>query len=193
MTENSSFLPTIRVGILVFEGFEPIDVWGPVEMFTISRFIGTSYWDPPPHPFEVLFVSNEERPAGDSGARPAPVRAWQGPAVAPDLFRDEALEAGIDLLLIPGGGGTRALLDDRRPVERAALLDWTSAPSTTGSANRWRPSSTHRRPSSRPLPTRKTRRPRAAPERFAARRRAHARRQSAPQYCKSVLVLFAEL
>ena len=32
-----------RVGILVYEGFEPIDVWGFTEAFTISRFLGTGY------------------------------------------------------------------------------------------------------------------------------------------------------
>ena len=50
--------PTLRVGFLVFPDFEPIDVWGPVEAFSIARFIGTGYTDTP-RPFEIVFVSNE--------------------------------------------------------------------------------------------------------------------------------------
>ena len=34
---------TLRVGILIFEGFEPIDVWGFVEAFSIARFLGQDY------------------------------------------------------------------------------------------------------------------------------------------------------
>jgi hypothetical protein len=35
--------PTQRIGIFVFEGFEPIDVFGFAEAFTISRFLGQNY------------------------------------------------------------------------------------------------------------------------------------------------------
>jgi hypothetical protein len=38
--------------ILVYEGFEPIDVWGFAEAFTISRFLGTGYLGAPAYPFE---------------------------------------------------------------------------------------------------------------------------------------------
>ena len=41
MSDNDRFPPTLRVGILVFDGFEPIDVWGFTEAFAISRFIGS--------------------------------------------------------------------------------------------------------------------------------------------------------
>src|ERR1700712_5775151 len=39
MSDNDRFPPTLRIGILVFDGFEPIDVWGFTEAFAISRFI----------------------------------------------------------------------------------------------------------------------------------------------------------
>lgn len=124
-TSSSPFPRTQRVGILVFEGFEPLDVWGFVEAFSISRFIGQSYADPPPYPFEVVLIANETRAAG-GGAAPAPVKSANGPRVAPDLFRDDALAQELDLLMIPGGGGLRALLDERRG-DVAGLVEWVKA------------------------------------------------------------------
>jgi hypothetical protein len=44
---GADYPPTIRIGILVFEEFEPLDVWGFTEAFAISRFIGTGYSNPP--------------------------------------------------------------------------------------------------------------------------------------------------
>ena len=73
MTSNQ-FPPTIRVGILVYEGFEPIDVWGFTEAFAISRFIGTDYQSQPPYPFEVKLISNDVRPAKKKDAAPAPLK-----------------------------------------------------------------------------------------------------------------------
>lgn len=123
MSTTDSFPRTLRIGILVFDGFEPIDVWGFTEAFTISRFIGTGYASGPPYPFEVVFISNQCKPVG-GGATPAPVKSYNGPRVAPDYFRDEALEQKIDLLMIPGGQGTRVLLANNHPEERSALLQW---------------------------------------------------------------------
>jgi putative intracellular protease/amidase len=119
---NNHFPRTLRIGILVFDGFEPIDVWGFVEAFSISRFIGTGYAIPPSYPFEVVLIANQNRP--DGGGMPEPVKSYNGPRVAPDYFRDEALEKKIDLLMIPGGLGTRVLLADDRPEEKRALLAW---------------------------------------------------------------------
>lgn len=123
MRDTDSFPRTLRIGILVFDGFEPIDVWGFVEAFSISRFIGTSYAGGPPYPFEVVLISNQCKADG-GGAAPAPVKSFNGPRVAPDYFRDEALEEAIDLLMIPGGDGTRVLLADDHPEEKRALLQW---------------------------------------------------------------------
>lgn len=125
MNLQDDFPPTLRVGILVFEGFEPLDVWGFAEAFTVARFIGTGYSSPTPYPFEVVLISNQCRPEG--GGAPAPVKSTNGPRVAPDCFRDEALEQRIDLLMIPGGAGTRVLLAADRPEEKRAMLDWVRA------------------------------------------------------------------
>ena len=124
MSGTDRFARTLRVGILVFDGFEPLDVWGFTEAFTISRFIETSYSSPPPYPFEVVLISNEQRPRGADGGTPAPVKSANGPRVAPDLFRDQAPSHSIDVLMIPGGMGVRTLLDDEHPKKKRALLDW---------------------------------------------------------------------
>src|SRR5882762_7936037 len=122
MKPKIDFPPTIRIGILVYEGFEPIDVWGFTEAFAISRFIGTGYQSPPPFPFEVLLISNEVKPSENRDAAPAPVKSANGPRVAPDMFRDEALTQPFDVLMIPGGM-TAPLVDEQHPKEVKALVD----------------------------------------------------------------------
>ena len=122
MTGTPDFPKTIRIGILVYDGFEPIDVWGFTEAFAISRFIGTDYLEPPAYPFEILFISNEVRPAGKKQATPAPVKSQNGPRVAPDMFRDEALDEHFDLLMIPGGLTGPLVEPDSQAVQD--LLEW---------------------------------------------------------------------
>jgi transcriptional regulator GlxA family with amidase domain len=100
---------------LVYDGFEPIDVFGFVEAFSIARFLGTEYADPGPYPFAVTLI----------GRRAEAVRSANGPQVLPDLDMKEALSKSLDVLMIPGGGGTWPLLDDKADPEGvAALLDW---------------------------------------------------------------------
>lgn len=122
----STFPRTLRVGILVFDKFEPIDVWGFIQAFAISRFIGTGYDDPPPYPFEINFITNETNP-GTPGAVPKPVKSYNGPRVTPDYFRDDALNQSFDVLMIPGGAGTRDLLmtSDSKSVDE--LVAWVKA------------------------------------------------------------------
>jgi transcriptional regulator GlxA family with amidase domain len=122
MTGTPDFPKTIRIGILVYDGFEPIDVWGFTEAFAISRFIGTNYLSDPPYPFEILFIANEVRPTGKKQATPAPVKSQNGPRVAPDMFRDEALEEEFDLLMIPGGLTGPLVEPDSQAVQD--LLEW---------------------------------------------------------------------
>ncbi|MGY8684946.1 DJ-1/PfpI family protein [Bradyrhizobium sp. UFLA05-153] len=106
---------TQRIRIFVFEGFEPIDVFGFAEAFTISRFLGQNYWDPSPYPFATTLI----------GRHLEKVRSINGPAVMPDLDMKQALADPPDLLMIPGGGGTWPLLDEQADPEGVAmLLDW---------------------------------------------------------------------
>jgi putative intracellular protease/amidase len=100
MAVTSEFPSSQRIGILVFDGFEPIDVWGFVEAFAIARFVGTDYDSLPPYPFEIFLIAE----------RLTSVRSANGTLVMPDWDYARALLENLDLLMVPGGGGTRALL-----------------------------------------------------------------------------------
>ena len=118
MAKNQTFTRTQRIGIFVFDGFEPIDVWGFAEAFTIARFLGTDYGSPPPYPFETILISRN----GNN------VKSINGPSVAPDWDFQRALREPLDLLMIPGGGGTWPLLDEKEHAKEVeALLEWVHA------------------------------------------------------------------
>lgn len=102
---------TQRIAILIFDDFEPVDVWGFAQAFTIARFLGGQYSDPPPYPFEVVLVAAEKRPT----------RSYNGPKAMPDYDLADASKESFDVLMVPGGYGTRALVGDK------PLLDWLIA------------------------------------------------------------------
>jgi putative intracellular protease/amidase len=117
---TDQFPPTQRIGIFVFDGFEPIDVFGFVEAFSIARFLGQGYASSPPYPFETVLIA---RQAG-------PVKSINGPSVAPDWDLAQALQQQppLDVLMFPGGGGTGALLDAAADPEGVkVLLSWVHA------------------------------------------------------------------
>lgn len=95
-----------RVAILVFDDVEVLDFAGPFEVFSRTRL------EPGPEsrrsdesaPFEVFTVARTA----------APVRATGGLVVTPSHGFDDAPD--IDLLLVPGGFGTRPLVDDEEVV-----------------------------------------------------------------------------
>lgn len=93
--------PVNRVGILLFDGFEVLDVFGPVELF--GRL---------PDEYPVTFV------APTAG----PVHSGQGV----DVVATESLDArpAVDIVMVPGGMGTRRLVDDDAFL--AALAAWAS-------------------------------------------------------------------
>ncbi len=111
MANQPPFPKTRRIGIVVFDGFEPIDVFGFVEAFSIARFLGTDYASAPPYPFEVFLIARAI----------AKTKSCNGPAVMPDWDLAQALREPLDLLMIPGGIGTRTLVDDGQ------FLDWVRA------------------------------------------------------------------
>lgn len=84
----------IKVGAVLFEGFELLDVFGPLEMFGMLKERST-----------IAMLAET----------PRAVRSFQGPACVADwaLSGDHAL----DVLLVPGGMGTR------REVENQPFLD----------------------------------------------------------------------
>lgn len=94
--------PTQRtVGILLFEGFELLDVFGPVEL--LSRL---------PERYRLLYFA----PAV------GPVRSGQGVQVVATHSFQDAPDVGI--VLVPGGPGTRALVHDAGFL--ASLRGWAS-------------------------------------------------------------------
>ena len=104
---------TQRIGILVFDGFEPIDVFGFAEAFTIARFLGQGYQSEPPYPFETVLIAKQA----------AKVKSMNGPWVMPDWDFDQAIKEPLDVLMVPGGGGTEPLLDDPAVIEWMRAMD----------------------------------------------------------------------
>jgi transcriptional regulator GlxA family with amidase domain len=98
----------INVGIFIFEGVEVLDFAGPFEVFSRTRLQpGTaSRRSDDTAPFEVFTIA----------ATREVVRATGGLSVLP--HHDFASAPRVDLLVIPGGFGTRALLED------TPTLDW---------------------------------------------------------------------
>lgn len=98
----------INAGIFIFDGVEVLDFAGPFEVFSRTRLRpGTeSRRSEDSAPFEVFTIA----------ATREPVRATGGLRVLP--HHDFASAPRVDLLVIPGGFGTRPLLEDN------ATLDW---------------------------------------------------------------------
>ncbi len=97
-----------RVGILVFPEVEVLDVCGPFEVFSVTRLDEETRREAP-SPFEVLLVAE----------RTDPVTATGGLRVLPD--HDLASCPALDLLVVPGGWGTR------REIANRVLIDWIAA------------------------------------------------------------------
>lgn len=96
-----------NVGILLFEDVEVLDFAGPFEVFAVASEIHDHSL------FEVFTVAKTE----------GPIKAVNGLSVNPDYtFRNCP---DIDILIITGGSGTRALLNDE------TLLGWVSVQSAS--------------------------------------------------------------
>ena len=94
-------MPTTRtLAILIFDDVEVLDFCGPFEVFSVAN----RYTDPPG--FEVLTVAE----------RAGPVVTKGGLSVNPHRRLAECPQP--DLLLVPGGMGTR------REMHNAVLIDW---------------------------------------------------------------------
>jgi transcriptional regulator GlxA family with amidase domain len=97
-----------NVGIFVFDGVEVLDFAGPFEVFSRTRLVpGTeSRRSEESAPFNVFTIARAH----------GVVKATGGLEVVPRHAFDDA--PAIDLVVVPGGFGTRPLLEDR------AVLDW---------------------------------------------------------------------
>jgi transcriptional regulator GlxA family with amidase domain len=109
---------TIRAGILVFDDVEVLDFAGPFEVLSRARRIPgvESRRSTESAPFEVFTVA----------PRPGEIVATGGLRVVPHFAF--ATSPPIDLLIVPGGFGTRPLLNDTE------ALDWLRR--TAGGAER---------------------------------------------------------
>lgn len=97
-----------RVGVVLFDGFELLDVAGPFECFGGL-----------PEHFELTLV----------GPEGAAVASAQGPALVADVAWADA--PGVDIVLVPGGQGTRPLADD--PAFCSWLAEWSATASLVAS------------------------------------------------------------
>jgi len=77
------------LGIVLFDDFEALDVFGPVELFGMLDGV-----------VDVRMVAAEREP----------VKCRQGPTVLADFAFADCPQ--LDLLLVPGGMGTRSAVDD---------------------------------------------------------------------------------
>ena len=100
-----------RLGALLFPGFELLDTFGPLEMFGNM-----------PGAVDIVTVAE----------RKGPVRSGQGPSAMADYGFDDC--PPLDLLLIPGGMGTRTLFFHQAAVGLKGPVDdagaWTRSDGT---------------------------------------------------------------
>jgi transcriptional regulator GlxA family with amidase domain len=93
--------PPRHVATVLFDGFELLDVFGPLEIFGIV-----------PDRFTMSLI----------GPKEGRVRSAQGPQAIADCSYQDALRA--DVVLVPGGIGNRSLLGDKAFL--AWLAEWAS-------------------------------------------------------------------
>jgi transcriptional regulator GlxA family with amidase domain len=92
-----------RVGILVFPDVEVLDFCGPFEVFSIAR-LNEDRRREEPSPFEVVLVAEGK----------GVVTAIGGLKVVPDHTIDDC--PPLDVLVVPGGWGVRAEMNNERLV-----------------------------------------------------------------------------
>ncbi|MDD2853382.1 MAG: DJ-1/PfpI family protein [Desulfuromonadaceae bacterium] len=101
----------MTVGILIFDDVEVLDYCGPYEVFCSVR-LNEERRREEPSPFHVLLVAEKNDVIRTSG----------GMRVLPDVTTAEC--PPLDILLVPGGWGTR------REIGNAPLLDWIAERAT---------------------------------------------------------------
>ena len=105
---------TTKIGILLFDEAEELDFVGPWEVFTVANEV--SMLAKGEKPYEVMLIAERE----------TPVRCAKGMRVLPDRTTNDVTH--LDVLLVPGGIGTR------REAKNDALLSWIA---TTARACVW--------------------------------------------------------
>lgn len=94
-----------RVGILIFDDVEVLDFCGPFEVFSVARMDEEKRLEEP-SPFEAILVAEKEGLVTTSG----------GMKVMPHFTTETC--PPLQILLVPGGWGTR------REIGNARLIEW---------------------------------------------------------------------
>ncbi|MBN2439278.1 MAG: DJ-1/PfpI family protein [Deltaproteobacteria bacterium] len=94
-----------NTGIVVFKDVEVLDFCGPFEVFSVTR-LNEQERREDPSPFNVFLVAETRNPLATAG----------GMKVLPDYGLDDC--PALDILVVPGGWGTRAEMNNER------LLGW---------------------------------------------------------------------
>jgi len=102
---------TAKIGILLFDDAEELDFAGPWEVFTMANEVSLLANHEKLH--DVLLIAERE----------AAVRCAKGMRVLPDCMTRDVTH--LDILLIPGGIGTR------REVKNEELLQWIATVAQT--------------------------------------------------------------
>lgn len=102
-------MPQQTVGILIFDDVEVLDFCGPFEVFATTQTPGQDSQDDAARPFQVITIAE----------RAAMVKCRGGLLVQPHYTIDD--HPPLDILVVPGGWGTR------REVHNERLLDWIVA------------------------------------------------------------------
>jgi transcriptional regulator GlxA family with amidase domain len=123
MLEAHFVAAPLTVGIVLFDDVEVLDFSGPFEVFSVTRSLDTEAGPDGDQRrlFRVLTLA-APRQAVDAGARdPRLVRCRNGLRVVADLLIGVDEVPALDVLLVPGGFGTR------REVRNAPFIAWLRA------------------------------------------------------------------
>lgn len=107
----------MNIGLLIFDDAEELDFVGPYEVFTMANEVFTYLGKPEPD--NVMLISQSGKP----------VACRKGMTVNAHAGFDDA--PALDVLLVPGGEGTRTLVNNADVLEWVAKVDagttWTTS------------------------------------------------------------------
>ena len=101
----------ITVGVLLFPGFEMLDAYGPMELWGSLKHAPAAVWGGPEKKVSARLVT--------IAAQKGEIPSNQGPKTVAEYDYSNAPQ--LDFLLVPGGSGVKAILDDQ------ATLNWLRA------------------------------------------------------------------
>jgi transcriptional regulator GlxA family with amidase domain len=110
-------LSVTRVAVVLFEGFTVLDMYGPVQAFGASRVTRP---DGTLHRFFEIFTMADA---------PGPVGSGEGPATHADYAFADA--PAYDIVLVPGGFGTRKAVKDDGFLKRLRAASERASVTTT--------------------------------------------------------------